>query len=177
MDNNSFEEMIAEEEKEAEISSFARKLYFFDAFKDFILIYARNNIGSRIEVNTKAIAEYISSFDYKIKINAENMTRNEIFEKLEEDLINGMPIWNFLKLTDWQVKFLSEELKETIIEKNKELEEKYICFRDCKYFKNMGAFDKCKYPYTFKDENETGINIRILASVPKEECNFYKKEK
>jgi hypothetical protein len=123
-----------------------QKLYFFEAIRDFVVLYARNNIGSRIEVNIEEIAKYLTSDRFMFHVQINYQSKEKMLEMVENDLLNGMPIWKFLKLSKFQYKHLKEEFEE-IVEKQKEKKEIYKC-DDCIFYKNqetsIGKILSCK---------------------------------
>ena len=129
---------------------FEMKIHFYKAIRNFLLIYARNNIGSRIEVNDKRLAEYLSSDRFFIQTGINYPSEEEIHRQIEEDLINGLPVWQFLELTDYQKKFLKEEYESNLkeaIEKEKERLKQSKC-SDCIFYSAKetkgGVFRRCK---------------------------------
>jgi len=106
---------------------FIQKLYFFEALKEFLLIYAHSNIGGEIEIDVEEVANYLESERFLIQIGMNKYTRDEIFKLLEEDLLSGMPVWKFLKLTKFQYNYLKVELEELSEYNNRKIQADYLC--------------------------------------------------
>ena len=178
MVNNILENNINNFDEKQKMTSLMQKLYFFDAFKEFILLFAEMNIGTRVEINIRAISEYLSSSRFSVDISIERMSKEDIFILLEKDLLNGMPIWQFLILTDWQRKFLLSEYEEIVKENEKKLKKKYICFRNCKYYREytseFGTWAECLYKEAGRSRFSSSRSSR---EVPKISCKFYLKNK
>ena len=80
--------------------------------------------------------------EYKIS----KLSKDDIFSKLEELLIQGMPIWEMFNIDDWLKKSLMDILKDEAEEEFKELKKKYVCFR-CSYYSisetPFGLLERC----------------------------------
>jgi len=169
-----------------EDKAFIQKLYFFEALKEFLLIYAHSNIGGEIEINIEEVAKYLESDRFLIQIGINKYTRDEMFKLLEEDLLSGMPVWKFLKLTEFQYKYLKEELEILSTDIKDKLKDEYLC-PTCIFYEisntSFGTFNKCKsYGILKGKEIKRGItNSRFRntlirrggSDLPVKECKDY----
>ena len=147
------------------------KLRFYQAIVDVVKILGETEIGD-CEVDEEAVARYVSSMKF-IGDMWGIVSKEEIYEKITEDIINGFPVWDFLKVSDWTKNMLERSFADQQIQERKRLEETYKCFT-CKYLveeeTSMGIFRKCKRPRgRFSFERRDYFE-------PKEVCDHYIKQ-
>ena len=148
-----------------------RQLQFYQAVVDIVKIFGETEIGD-CEVDEEAVANYVSSFKF-VSDMWEAETKEDIYQKLTDDIINGWPVWQFLKVSDWTKGMLERSFAREAIEKRKRLEKKYKCYT-CKYLEesetSLGTLRKCRRPRDRFDME------RRDYFEPKTKCKYYTKK-
>ena len=149
-------------------------LNFYEVLKEFLEIYANEFIGNNTSINLENVAQYLNSNKYLARFKINSYTKDEIFKILEEDIVNGFPIWQLLNVSDWTKNILELEFASTV---NKELEDnknKYKCLT-CKYYEekhtSFGTILKCNVPKSRYDR----IFDRGTLESWKKKCKDYVK--
>lgn len=127
------------------------KALYIEGMINFLEIYAQSEIGE-VEVNIPAIALYVNSPEFE---NVDcYMIKNieDIYKIIELEILMGLPIWRFLKLSEYQMNIFEKNYERSLIENQKYLEENYPCKR-CIYFReintSLGYLTECN---NLKDE-------------------------
>lgn len=126
----------------------ARQLYYFLAVKDIIELFAETELGSGCEIDVEAVAAYVQSFSFFADDMWGIKEKEEIYQMITDDILNGYPVWQLLKIPDWTKNMLEREFQAEQERKRKELEKKYKCFT-CKYFvekqTELGVWRECTW--------------------------------
>lgn len=69
---------------------------FLEAAIKFLEVYSLQEYGG-YEVNIKEIAKFLFSDDFWIQ-TFDFKTIDDFYKSFENDILNGMPVWRFLKL-------------------------------------------------------------------------------
>ncbi len=123
-----------------------QRAMFLEGYIKFAEIFAESELGN-MEVDIAKLALYVFSpeFVYHTTYKIENI--EDVYKMIEEDILNGMPIWRYFKCSDWTLSMLEKQFKNDIDEEEKRIKEKYICKR-CKHFKedykDLGHYSVCK---------------------------------
>ena len=111
----------------------AKQLMACSAIIEILQIFADSEIGGQYEINYEAVANYIDS----IKFSAdyfECQTKEEIYERFTEDIYAGLPVWRWLKLSEWTMNMVERTFEDECQAEYRELCKKYKCLT-CKYHK------------------------------------------
>lgn len=124
----------------------AKRFFFYSAVIDIVKIFGETELGS-CEVDEEAVAEYCTSNKF-VNDNFECTSKEDLYQKITDDIINGMPVWEFLKVSDWVREILEREIISKRKAEYKKLCKKYKCYT-CKYYEqfeaSFGTLEKCKY--------------------------------
>lgn len=78
-----------------------RKYLYLEGMVRFLELYGKNEIGE-VEVDIEKISLWINSSHFE-NVDIYRITGiNKVFEMLENDLMNNVPLFRFLKLSDYQ---------------------------------------------------------------------------
>ncbi len=123
------------------------QLRFYQAVVDVVRTFGEMEIGE-CEVDEEAVANYVASFKFVNDLWGIS-SKEDIYQKLTDDIINGWPVWDFLKLSDWKRNMLDREFRRKAEEERARLEQEYKCYT-CKWLEeketSLGIFRKCKKP-------------------------------
>ncbi len=140
---NTFRGVYEDEEKAQEIHNI---LTFYDAFKEFLEIFAKSELGEQVTINLEAVSNYMASGKFFIKYNFSNKTKNDIFQDLELEVLEGMPIWEMFNISSWLKDSLEKSFKNDTDKEIEELTKNYACYR-CKFYNiietPLGLLEKC----------------------------------
>lgn len=124
-----------------------KQLRFYQGIVDIVKIFGETEIGD-CEVDEEAVAKYVASFKFANDTWGLE-SKDEIYQKITDDIINGWPVWEFLKISDWAKQMLEKSFAEEVIKEREELERKYKCYT-CKYLDesptSLGMLQKCMRP-------------------------------
>ena len=151
----------------------SKQLFFFEAVKEILELFCQIEIGSECELNYDVIANYLMSEKFYSEFWSIT-EKEEIYKIVTDDIINGLPIWNFINMSDERRKIIvGNEAKKKEEEKNK-----YLC-SSCEY-------NSCFYeaPSKYNFDEFTGFSNKYNCSKtndtlrePKKECKNYVKKK
>lgn len=147
-----------------------KQLRFYQGIVDIVKIFGETEIGD-CEVDEEAVAKYVASFKFASDTWGLE-SKDEIYQKITDDIINGWPVWEFLKISDWTKRMLEKSFAEEAIKERQELERKYKCYT-CKYLNesqtSLGVLQKCMRPMErFKMERRDYFE-------PKKRCKYYER--
>ena len=156
-----------------------KRFLFFSAVCDIVQIFGETELGS-CEVDEEAVAEYTMSDHFIAHLFSCN-SKEEVYEKVTEDILGGFPVWQFLKVSDWTRQRLEHTYATEQTRQWEALCRKYCCYT-CKYYRSqdtgIGLLEKCGYKK--KDGNSkrdaSSWKGRREAFSPKKSCvNFRRK--
>lgn len=101
--------------------AYSGSIKYFKAFLQILQIWASENVGSDIEVDFDKLWEYVSSEKGVVRklINTDrDNSEDALFELVEQDIIEGCPVWEFLVLSDWTKRMLEIEFSHTVAQAN-----------------------------------------------------------
>lgn len=147
-----------------------KRFQFFSAICNIVQIFGETELGT-CEVDEETVAEYTMSNHFIAHLFSCN-TKEEIYEKITEDIVNGFPVWQFLKVSDWTKKRLETTYETEQAKKWEALRKKYYCYT-CKYYKakdtSIGLLEECA-----NKKDRFKLERRGCFS-PKTSCVYYKK--
>lgn len=151
----------------------SKKLNFIAAVFDVVTIFGEIEVGST-ELDLDAIDAYLES-PRILNDFWDLRTKEDMYQYLTDDILNGNPIWYFLKLPAWTKKMFDASFLEMVAEEEKERRRKYPCYRDCKFYRvdqvSLGDIEKC----TCKELNPW--NKRSTEPFkPKRKCKYYEEK-
>ena len=153
-----------------------KQYMFFNYFKEIIEIFGQTEVGCD-EVDIEALATYLTSdkffvdtFDYKTEDEAKEFITNLILE--------GFPIWNYLKCSDWTKNMVDKSFSNEMKSEYEKQCQIYKCLT-CKHYKvtqtGLGVLDECTYIEP-TDESKPWLKGRKSRGVNftwKKECKNY----
>ena len=87
-----------------------KQLLYFNAFKDVVEIFGETECGCN-ELDIEKIANFVASDTFFFKtFNLAN--EEDILNYVTNKILDGFPIWEFLKLTSWQKDMLVKSFKQ-----------------------------------------------------------------
>lgn len=157
-----------------------RRFFFYSAIIDIVQIFGEAELGS-CEVDEESIVEYCMSYKFSVDNYIYNVnTKEDMYQKITDDILNGMPVWEFLKVSDWTKRMFEKSFVEEKELKYYKLCKKYKCYT-CQYYKasetDIGVFEKCIYKNRVKGEEYRTLTLRERGFVPKGKCVNYKQFK
>jgi len=123
-----------------------QRALFLEGYIRFAEIFAQNELGS-MEIDIAKLALYVFSPEFKYQMTYNIKTLDDVYKIIEEDVLNGMPIWRYFKCSEKTMQILENSFKNEAEEEKRMLEEKYICKR-CKHlreeYKDLGHYCVCR---------------------------------
>lgn len=163
-----------------------RDLIVFSAITDILRIFADTEIGGQYEFDYEKIANYLDS----PKVHNDYWgckTKEEIYQRFTEDIYNGYPVWQMLKLSPWTAKMVEKSFTDFCEQLYNDSCKKYKCLT-CKFYlvidTSLGPLDKCVYrEEQLKLNNSKRMTGREKhfdsyreSFTLKEQCDFYEQK-
>lgn len=137
-----------------------RKFLYLEGLIRFLELYANNEIGN-VEVDIEKVSLWINSPQFE-NIDLYKVTSIEaVFRMLENDLYNNIPLFRFLRLSEYQQRIFETEHRERLLSDFEADCKKYPCLACIWYHRedtSLGQLSQCRCP---KDE----INHRFSSRV------------
>lgn len=92
-------------------------LNYYNAIVEFVEIYSSQHIGGNPEINIQAVASFMAQDSFMIEKLADgfnHLNKDDLFKKLEEEVLNGFPIWRLLILSEWTMNMLERDFVEYV---------------------------------------------------------------
>lgn len=144
-------------------------LNFYSAMIDIVQIFGNTEVGT-CEVDEDAVARYCLSNKYIIDMWG-IYDKEDIYKKITDDILSGMHVWEFLKISDWTKRMLEESFAQEV----DDYRSNYKCFT-CRYFKerhtSFGTLYECNYSKVKQDWRRRDRYIE-----PKKRCKNYEENK
>lgn len=151
-----------------------QRAMFLEGYIRFAEIFAQSELGD-MEVDIKKLALYIFSPEFKYQQTYDIKSIDDVYKMIEEDILNGMPIWRYFKCSNSLLRILEDTFKNDALEEERRIKEKYICKR-CIYLEekhlDLGYMCRCK--------NGERNNFRRSAFhdyTKINKCKYFKEEK
>lgn len=133
-----------------------RKCMYLECLIRFLEIYAQTEIGE-CDIDIRKCALYVNSpyFENTLCYYANN--EKSIYKSLEKDLLHNIPLYRFLKLSDYQIRIFEAEHRARLVQDFMDDCKKHMCLKCIWYESGIYAFgssSKCVRPYS------TGLPFR-----------------
>lgn len=157
-----------------------KQLYYFLAIKEIVELFAEQELGSRCEINVEAVMNYVQSFDFALESMDKN-NKEDIYQLVTDDIINGYPIWQLLNIPEWTKNMLVREYEFKKQQEIERLQKTYKCYT-CKYFSesvhSIGVYQECNRPKEPPKRKYMNWNLHSRDREPfnpKKRCKYYEK--
>lgn len=122
---------------------------YLESLIRFLDIYANDEIGGNVEIDMTKIALLINSASFENDDLFCYETIEDIFSLLENLAIAGLPIWRFLKLSDYQLNLFEKSYDKLREEKVLTISNQKSCY-GCVFLENLdtdfGTLTRCQKP-------------------------------
>ena len=159
------------------VSDKERSILLFKHFIGFLEIWGQENYGEDIEIDWFKVYNFTSKYDLLdlredlediVFEENEEIFRDKVYKWIEDQALNGYPIWRLFKLNKWLNDKLEKEFNDEIVKENKKLFNKYKCLK-CKYYNDDVHFiGNDKYSHSFITEKHLYNHSRLLHMI---NCN------
>ena len=164
------------------MNSLKKQLSYFNTFINIIQVWGDQEIGN-CEVDVDKLSNYLSSLTFFTDTFELNFV-SEFEENITQQLLNGFPVWNYLKISDWTKNMVSKSFKDDCEKEKEDLKKQFICLRDCKYYNStqteIGLFERCSFKSSFESEmigrKATNWETRRDCFELKRKCKNYERE-
>lgn len=123
----------------------SRKGMYLEALIGFTEIFAETEIGDA-EVDIEKASLYVNSPLFENTSAYGMHTLADAYRQIESDVLHGLPIWNFLKLTPYQSEMMERTFVRNAREELREIEAKSPCFT-CVFYRcegtQLGSYEYC----------------------------------
>jgi hypothetical protein len=131
-----------------------RKFLYIEGLIRFLELYAQNEIGN-VEVDIEKIALWVNS-PYFENVDIYKITSiDKVYEMLTEDILDkNIPLYRFLKLSDYQLRIMEKEHKNILLQNFYEDASKYPCLKCIWYHTSLTQFGQtstCRLPNSVKN--------------------------
>lgn len=144
---------------------------WYQACVNVVSIFGETEVGGA-EPNHYAIVNYMSSigfvsdaFDAPAGENAVQFFEEQLIERI----LNGFPVWRFLKLSPWAMEMMEKSFVEECDVGEAERKRTYCCLR-CEYLRERGFGYYCDHP-------DTRLKIKPREFDLKKKCRKMKEAK
>lgn len=121
---------------------------WYQAFINVLTVFGETEIGSS-EPNYEAISNYMSTLDFFNDQFCAPKCRDAIEyfeEQLTQRILDGFPVWRFLKLSDWTMNMIEKSFLDECVAEKAAMKKKYCCLR-CKFIRERGLGYSCNAPH------------------------------
>jgi hypothetical protein len=127
---------------------FEHKYLFLEAMIRFTEIFANEHLGD-CKVDIAKVIQFAESPAFKLRVAWECKTLDDYYKLVEEMVLEGFPIWEYLKISEWTKNILHKEFVNEVKTEEETRQKKYKCY-SCEYFKEtntmLGTLYKCNKP-------------------------------
>lgn len=152
-------------------------LDFYEAIIDVLTVFISTEIGAEVEFNNEVIARYIDSFDCRIHF-WDAHTKEDVYKQFTDDILNGYPVWEMMKLPEWTRKMVEESFQAEQADALEKARKKYKCLT-CKYYEEkhtqLGVLSKCTHERCCVNTNPIGHSKGVLMQL-RRVCKLYDKK-
>lgn len=159
-----------------------KKYFFIEALIKFTEIYAETTYGDA-EINISEIVSYVESPKFIMRDAWTVQSLDDCYQLIEEMVLRGLPIWRFLRISEWSQRMLEKDLEVLANEQEEALKKQYKCFQGCRYYDetltSLGLLMKCTYkpPTIGNGRLRTATFLKREGSFsPKETCDEYQEK-
>lgn len=151
-----------------------RQFDLYEAITDILAVFISSEIGSQVEFNNEAIAQYIDSFNC-IAHFWDAKTKEDVYKQFTDDILNGYPVWRMVKIPEWTEKMIEKSFSIECFESREAYKKKYRCLT-CKYYKEietqLGILKKCMHERCGVNTHSCGHTPGILINL-RRICKLY----
>lgn len=146
---------------------------FLEGYIRFAEIFAQAELGD-MEIDIKKLALYVFGPEFKYQQTYDIKIIDDVYGIIEDDILNGMPIWRYFKCSDNLSKILENTFKNEVDEEERKIKEKYIC-RRCIYLeeKYMDLGHMCRCNNRERNTRRTGFHDYTKIKG----CKYFKENK
>jgi hypothetical protein len=123
-----------------------QRAMFLEGYIRFAEIFAQNELGS-MEIDIAKLALYVFSPEFKYQMTYQIKNIDDVFKIIEEDILNGMPIWRYFKCSKRIMQIFEDTFRRDTEEEEQKIKEKYMCKR-CKHlqekYHDLGHYCVCR---------------------------------
>lgn len=132
------------DEKKAEL-----KATFLEGLIRFLDIYAQTEIGEGIQIDIMKVALHINSARFENDDLYDMESIDDVYKLCEELTISGLPIWRFLRLSEYQNKVLESGYSEILVSAKRKAAKERPCY-GCIWYREvdtfLGMLRRCERP-------------------------------
>ena len=155
-----------------------KEAFYLLAIKDILEIFAEQELGCTYDLNIPVIIQYMNTSTFMVNC-LEATTKEEIYQVMTDEILNGYPVWDLLIMPDWTKQMLERSFNIRIKQEEEKRKKKYKCLT-CKYLDitTFAGYDvyKCMYNTMNKPRNKRYLEpIRREAFKLKTRCKNYEK--
>lgn len=152
-----------------------KQYMFFNYFKEMLEIFGQTEVGCD-EVDIEALAAYLLSDKFIVDSFNYN-TEDEAKEFITNLILDGFPIWQYLKCSDWTKSMVEKSFSNEMKSEYEKQCQIYKCLT-CKHYKvtqtGLGILDECTYVEpTDEMKPWLGRKQRGVNFTWKKECKNY----
>lgn len=139
----------------------ARGIILFRHFVEFLKIWGQENYGENVDINWPAVYKFTTSYsilDFRqdledvIFSESDEEFRDNCYSWIENQILNGYPIWRLFIINGWLKDKLEEEFVQSAVDEERNRFETRKCFT-CKHFLDDVKFiGEDKYSHSYKTE-------------------------
>jgi len=159
--------------KLSELTKNRFKYLFLEGMIKFLKMYAVNELGSDCDLDLYRIAMYVNSTRFENEDVYGIKSLDDIYYILTEEILIGVPIWRFIKLSQSQLNILESEYSDNL-NKLKEILEKEKSCRMCYFYSShdtpFGSIERCGYEEPGKWRS---YRDREFDSFKVKDCKFF----
>lgn len=98
-----------------------KKYLFLEAMIRFTEIFGNENIGN-CEVDISQVISFAETQQFQLMMSWDCHTLDDYYKLIEDMVLDGFPIWNFLKISDWTKDMMKREFQK-VLQEQEELEQ------------------------------------------------------
>lgn len=146
-------------------------LAWYQACVNVVSIFGETEVGGA-EPDHQAIVNYMSSISFIS--DAFDAPKGEdaiafFEEQLTERILDGFPVWRFLKLSPWTMQMVEQSFAVECVAEEAKRKRKYCCLR-CEYLRERGYAYYCDAP-------SARLKMRPREFNLKQKCKEFKEKK
>ncbi len=155
-----------------------KEAFYLLAIKDILEIFAEQELGCTYDLNIPVIVQYMNSDTFMVKC-IEATTKEEIYQIMTDEILNGYPVWDLLIMPEWTKNMLERSFNIRIEKEEEKRKKKYKCLT-CKYldtttFAGCDIY-KCMHDTMTKSRNKRCYELKRDEEFKlKTRCKNYEK--
>ncbi len=141
---------------------------FLEGYIKFAEVFAQSELGN-MEIDIAKLALYIYSPEFNLQVAYQVKSIDDIYKLIEDDILNGMPIWRFFKCSEKTMQVLENAFNHEV-----EVEVKQYLCKQCQYLKekfhDLGHYCVCT---NRQREYKLGRGYHDYREIT--DCEFFKR--